>query len=173
MGKRKKVELDGKKYVWTGLEWFEARSFLSPPQTIARRLNALLETELEREDLETSDIHVLLNSASTARDAMQLQRAERLARRVLNLFPGHYGALAILCSTLRASRHPRQALDETYAYRKTNYAPLLTSRAAAYCDLKCWEAAKKVIEHALSFQTNEEARSVVKRIKAARPDLYE
>lgn len=173
MGKQRKVKLDGREYIWTGTEWLETISFLSPPLIIVRRLDALLEKEFEHEDLTTSNIHVLLNNASIARDAMQFRRAERIVRRVLNLSPGHLGALAILCSTLPASRHPRQALEETFAYRKTAYAPLLTSRAAAYGDLKLWEAAKKEIERALSVQSSEEACSVQKRIQAARPDLYE
>lgn len=173
MGKQKKVELDGKEYTWTGSEWFETRTCLCPPEIVARRLNALLDKELEREDLATSNVQILLTNASTARDAMQFRRAERLARRVLELAPSHLGALAILCSTLRAIGHPKQALEETHAYRKMDYAPLLTSRAAAYCDLKYWDAAKKEIGHALAVQTSEEAFNVVKRIKAARPDLYE
>jgi tetratricopeptide (TPR) repeat protein len=133
---------------------------------------ARLEKELEREDLLISDVQSLLEKASSARDIDQLDRAEKLTRRVLKLSPSHLGALAILCSTLRAIGNPQQALKETNYYRRSNYAPLITSRAAAYCDLKQWESAKKEIGYALAIQTSEEAFNVVKRIKAVRPDLY-
>jgi predicted Zn-dependent protease len=128
--------------------------------------------ELEQEDLAIVDVQILLENASKAQDALQHERAERLARRVLKRSPGNPGALAILSSVLRASGHPQQALKETHLYRNTNYAPLLSSRAAAYCDLKQWEEAKKEIGHALAIQTSEEAFSVARRIKAARPELY-
>ncbi|MCB0226529.1 MAG: hypothetical protein KDI02_22745, partial [Anaerolineae bacterium] len=59
------------------------------------------------------------------------------------------------------------------AFRDTNYSPLLTSRAAALCDLKRWEEAKKTIGRCLVISKNETAFSVVNRIKAERPDLYE
>jgi hypothetical protein len=44
--------------------------------------------------------------------------------------------------------------------------------AAALCDLQRWEEAKKEIGRALAIGESEEAFSVVRRIKAARPDLY-
>jgi len=168
-----KVQLDGKTYTWSGTEWCEDRTFLIPPEVVVRKLNALLTKQMELEDLQSSDVQDLLNGATQARDALQYERAERLAHRCLQVSPGHVGALAILCSTLRASGQPRRALLETSPFRKASYAPLLTSRAAAYCDLKQWDEAKREIGRALAIHTSEEAFSVVSRIRAARPDLYE
>ena len=54
----------------------------------------------------------------------------------------------------------------------STHVPLLTTRAAAYCDLKLWEQAKKIIGKALAIEESEEAFMVVKRIKAARPEIY-
>jgi hypothetical protein len=36
------VNLDGRRYVWTGNVWYEAETFLTPPTTTIRRLNAAL-----------------------------------------------------------------------------------------------------------------------------------
>lgn len=169
------VELDGKGYIWTGRDWYESETFLRPAGFVISRLNLLLARQLVEEDLSTTDVEILLTNARAARDTSQHKRAERVARRVLELSPGHRGALAILCSTLRAAGRPRQALKETHAFRGIEYPPLLTSRAAAYCDLKQWEAAKREVGRALAMKTpaSDEAFSVVRRIKAARPDLYE
>lgn len=167
------IDLDGKSYTWTGAEWYETDTFLTPPLTIVRTLNARLTQRLARQDATISDLDVLLERASTARDALQHERAEKLVRRALRLSPGNPGALAILCSVLRARGLPQQALDETEAFRAMSYPPLLTSRAAALCDLGRWEEAKREVGRALAIaEGSEEAFSVARRIKAARPDLY-
>ena len=43
----------------------------------------------------------------------------------------------------------------------------------ALCDLGRWEEAKRTVGHSLRIQESDEAFSVVRRIKAARPDLYD
>jgi hypothetical protein len=78
----------------------------------------------------------------------------------------------MLCAVLRDKGLPQQALDETQAIRRTDYPPLLTSRAAALCDLERWEEAVKELRPVLAMGGSEEAFSVVHRIKKARPDLY-
>src|SRR5947209_19995011 len=35
------VELDGKKYVWDGGNWCDARTYMEPPETVLNRLNDL------------------------------------------------------------------------------------------------------------------------------------
>jgi tetratricopeptide (TPR) repeat protein len=166
------VELEGRNYTWNGAEWYESDTFLVPPESVVKALNSRLAKELEQDDLAIADVETLLETAKTARDALQYERAERLARRALAQSPGNVGALAILCSVLRVSGHPERALKETDRYRHTNYPPLLTSRAAAHCDLKQWAAAKKEVGQALAIQPSEEAFSVARRVKAARPHLY-
>lgn len=168
-----KLALEGKTYIWSGSEWCEGGSYLIPPDVVIRKLNALLTRQLELADSQSIDVQSLLDGARLAREAFQYERAERLARRCLQVSPGHVGALAILSSTLRVRGQPQRALQETSPFRGARYAPLLTSRAAAYCDLKQWEDAKRELGRALAVQTaSEEAFSVVRRIKAARPDLY-
>jgi hypothetical protein len=87
--------------------------------------------------------------------------------------PGHPGALAILCSSHRASHAPERALEETNPFRHLSYAPLLTSRASAMCDLEMWNEAKTEIARVLSQPIDQtEAFLIVRRIKAAKPELY-
>lgn len=166
------VELDGKRYTWNGSSWYETETFLTPPLVVVRQLDRLLDQSPTREELALKDADKLLQRARDAGIANMHGRAEALIRRALKLSPGHLGALAMLCSTLRARRKPSQALQETEPWKKHSYGPLLTSRAAALCDLGRWVEAKKTISRVLAMGSSDEAWSVVRRIKKARPDLY-
>lgn len=167
------VELENTNYIWTGNTWIEANTFINPPDGIVRKLNSCIAAKIQHEDNTISNTQEILDRARTARDTLQHSRAISLARRVLELEHDNLAAAAILSSALRANGKPQQALLETEAFRDTNYSPLLTSRAAALCDLKRWEEAKKTIGRCLVISKNETAFSVVNRIKAERPDLYE
>ena len=90
-----------------------------------------------------------------------------------NLAAGHLAALAVLSSVYRASGYPAKALAATEADRDANHPALLTTRAAALCDLGRWEEAKRTVGHSLAIESSDEAFSVARRIKAARPDLYD
>lgn len=169
------VELKGKRYTWDGVAWYELTTFLRPPGAIASKLNRQLQDVLAQSDEAITGFQELLSRAKEARDAKQLKRCEHLLRRALDLKPGHGGALAILCSLLRVRGAPERALAETDAFRSLSYPALLTSRAAAYCDLEQWEEAKREIARVLAMpgQDREAAFSIVHRIKAVRPDLYD
>lgn len=165
------VVLDGVTYIWTGSSWFDSR-YIKPPITVIQRLNALLEAQLARDDFDTTDIYELTHRAKNAREAKQYARAESLARRVLRLSPGSHAAAAVLCASLRARGLAAQALEETNSLKHTDNVPLLTSRAAALCDVQRWEEAKRTVGRALALGGGEEALHVVARIRKARPDLY-
>lgn len=167
------VELGNASYIWTGTIWIEANTFISPPDGIVRKLNSCIAAKIQHEDNTISDTQEILDRARAARDTLQYSRAISLARRVLELEHDNLAAAAILSSALRANGKPQQALLETEAFRDTDYSPLLTSRAAALCDLKRWEEAKKTIGRCLAISKSETAFSVVNRIKSERPDLYE
>jgi hypothetical protein len=169
---RHRVVHEGKGYIWTGNGWYEERSFMVPADQIIQKLNALLEPQFEAEDMQIQDLSTLLDRARFAHEHHQVARAERLVRRVLEIDPDHKGAAAILSSVLRTRGRPESALNETLRLRRTGYLPLLTSRAAALCDLERWEKAKAEIAQVLAAGGSGEAWSVVHRIKAARPDLY-
>ncbi len=165
------IPYGGQVYIWDGQSWSD-KSYVTPPTAVIQALNGLLADYLAAEDQTIADPVELLRRAVEARDATQHSRAEQLARRVLDLIPGHPPALAILCATLRARGKPQQALAETQEFAQLSHAPLLTSRAAALCDLQRWSEAKRVIGRALALGKSEEAFNVVKRIKAAQPHLY-
>lgn len=168
---KKTVLLDGVSYVWTGSSWFDSH-YIKPPITVIQRLNALLESQLADDDSNITDVYELTHRAKIAREAKQYARAESLARRVLQLNPKNHAAAAVLCASLRARGLASQALGETDSLKHTDNVPLLTSRAAALCDIHRWEEAKQTLGRALALGGGEEAFLVVKRIKQARPDLY-
>lgn len=165
------VLLDGATYIWTGSSWLDS-NFIKPPATVIQRLNGLLEPQLAADDLDTTDIYELTHRARLAREAKQYARAESIARRVLQLHPENHAAATVLCASLRARGLASQALQDTDRFKFSENVPLLTSRAAALCDLHQWEEAKRVIGRALALGGGEEAFLVVKRIKQARPGLY-
>jgi tetratricopeptide (TPR) repeat protein len=166
------IELDGKRYRRNGSSWYEAKTFLTPPLTIVRQLDRLLDHSPSRKELGLTDVEELLRRAHDASLSGLHGRVEALARRALKVEPGHLGALAVLSSALRAQGRARQALKETEPWSRNSYGPLLTSRAAALCDIGQWAEAKRVIGRVLAMGPTDEAWSVMRRIKAARPDLY-
>lgn len=172
MKNKRTIELDGETYTWDGRGWVDS-SFLRPPSSILSKLNALIEDGLKEEDATISDEHELLVRARTARAAGQYDRAEQIVRRVLNVDPSNLSVLSVLSAILREKRLPDKAIEETDPFKNSNHAALLTSRAAAFCDLERWEDAKKQIGRVLAIKSSEEAFNVVKRIKKNRPDLYE
>ncbi len=172
MKNKRTIELDGETYTWDGRGWVDS-SFLRPPSSILSKLNALIEDGLKEEDATISDKHELLVRARTACAARQYDRAEQIVRRVLNVDPSNLSVLSVLSAILREKRLPDKAIEETDPFKNSNHAAVLTSRAAAFCDLERWEDAKKQIGRVLAIKSSEEAFNVVKRIKKNRPDLYE
>jgi tetratricopeptide (TPR) repeat protein len=173
MNINKTVELDGKEFIWNGERWFDKSTFIIPPHDIINTLNLRLMPDLEKEDSTVNSIKELLERSVKAKSAGQYTRSEKLTRRVLSIDPENLGALAILSSCLRLTGKPESALQETEGFKTANYTPLITSRAAALCDLGRWEEAKKTIGRSLAIRKNNlEAFTVVNRIKSERPDLY-
>ena len=169
---RKIIELDGQSYTWDGSRWADS-SFMIPPTGIVSRLNALIEDGLSEDDIKITDNRELISRARTARAAGQYDRAERIVRRVLTSEPSNLPALSVLCAVLRKKGLPDKAVEETEPFKNSNERALLTSRAAALCDLERWEEAKKEIGRVLAMGSSDEAFLVVNRIKRARPNLYE
>lgn len=179
MPEKKTVQFKGNKYIWDGTYWYDSKTFAHPPDLITKELNDRLANDVESEDTLTSLLsiidnrpHELVQRASILRDKGQLLRAEKQIRLVLDFRPGNSAALAVLCSILRARGKPQQALNETDQWKRESYPELLTSRAAALCDLKRWDEAKYEVGRALAIKPSQEAFNVANRIKAKRPDLY-
>jgi tetratricopeptide (TPR) repeat protein len=173
----KTVTLDARRYVWTGARWYGATDYLTPPVKIVRQLNALIAGQLMVEDDAVANPDELLDRAKRAQEAGgQLDRALRLARRACGARPGHVGSAAVLCSILRETHRPEEALAVAERFRGSGYPPILTSRAAALCDLGRWEEAIRQIRQVLAIgmrtgTSSGEALAVYSRIKAGAPGL--
>ena len=170
--KRLRIHFEGKDYIWTGSDWYEAATFVTPPAWVVRELNAEIASALQKQDDGITAVYELISTACAARDVGQHARAEMLVRRALAQQPDNLAGRVVLSSVLRARGYPAQALAETDAFRGANDPALHTTRAAALCDLKRWEEAKREVGRALAIGNSEEAFNVVHRIKAAAPELY-
>jgi len=174
------IKYDNRTYSWTRKRWVDIETFTSPPAMIVDQLDALLLPILLEEDDKISDVQQLLDRAKEARDQKQHSRTESLARQILHLAPGNLGAMAILCSCLRAVGKPEEALRASELHKMLEYPPLILTRAAALCDLGRWEAAiievRKVLaiskKHSSWGYVNSQAPKLLNRIKAIRPDLF-
>jgi hypothetical protein len=175
--KYRTIKHDNQTYSCTGKRWIDISTFTSAPYETVNKLNAILLSRLKEEDEKVTDFQQLLDRAMVAKAQTQYSRAESLVRKALHLSPGNLGALAILCSCLRALGKPEEALKESAPYGKENYPPLTVTRAAAFCDLGSWEAAKMEIGKVLAIEKKNDAWrysepfKVLNRIKAVRPDL--
>lgn len=167
------IEHNGKTYLWNGKTWYDMETYHQPPAGVTRELDAKFPPESTPEDTAPENLADLLTAASRAREAGQWIQAERFARRALELAPRNPAAAAVLCAFYRAMRRPWKALSETEAFKDLDHGPLLTSRAAAFCDLEKWEEAKRELARALAIETTEHALNVLHRIEAARADLYD
>lgn len=165
---------DGRTFEWNGRAWVDVATFLRAPAEVAGRLRKLAAPELRAADDAITDFDGLLSAATSAKAVRDLARAERLITRALELRPSHEGALCVLSSLRREQGDPQRALSETAEVgSRSRYAPLLTTRAAALCDLQRWEDAKQLMGVVLGIgNPSPEAWKVVERIKAARPELY-
>lgn len=167
-----RIHFEGKDYVWTGSDWYEATTCLTPPASLIRALNAEIALTLQQQDNSITKVPELISTACVARDSGQYARAELLIRRALAKEPDNLAARVVLSSILRVRGCPEQALAETDRFRSASDPALHTTRAAALCDLGRWEEAKREVARALAISRNEEAFMVVCRIKAAAPELY-
>lgn len=166
MREPKEIKLERSTYVWDGIRWYHARTFVTPPTVDILRLDALLSKAIQDEDQAIENIDDLLNRAHEARDALQHDRVGQIALRILKLEPGNGPAATLLCGSLRAQNRPAQALKATQAMRETDHAPLLVSRAAAWCDLEKWQEALTEVSRAQALGAGKLAAQVVKRIRA-------
>lgn len=166
MGKPKEISMERSTYVWDGNRWYHAKTFVTPPTVDILKLNVLLLKAIEEEDLSIKSVEDLLERAHEARDVFQYGRVTKIALRILKLDPGNAVAATLLCASLRAQNRSAQAIKATQSMRETEYAPLLVSRAAAFCDLEKWHEALSEISRAQALGAGRLATQVVRRIKS-------
>ena len=134
-------------YRWNGKVWLDS-DFLQVPEKLAGELSAhYLDELLEsgRPDWMDSMVH-LRRAGEDAANRNTLRLVTRACRARLAVTPDELPTIALLSSALRQLGQPAQAEEVTRAYLN---GAVLTSRAAALCDLRRWEEAEKTIQLAL------------------------
>lgn len=101
------VELGGQRYVWTGRRWYDAATHRLAPAPLLAGLNRLLKPAHRAADDTVADPRHLVRLAVTARAAGDSGRAQRLARRALQLEPTNGVAAAVMSSLLRERGSPQ------------------------------------------------------------------
>jgi tetratricopeptide (TPR) repeat protein len=171
----KKIIYKGNTYFRSKSRWLD-ENYLTVPDAVSYELDRRYQSEDLNEILASPDTRLLLKEAGKYKEEasrssgdMGLHRAERVIRRLLEVDPENEAGAAVLSSILRARKRPLQGLKETERFVKTAGVPLLTSRAAAHCDLNQWDEANKLIEEILAKAPRAyEARLVAARIAKAR-----
>ena len=169
---------EGNSYLWNGKKWCDKNTYLEPPRAIMTRLDALAADQITAQDNAVTDLDELLKKAKQAQEHDQIQRSLNLIRRVHNKRPTHIGTVAMMCSILRTANQPEKALALADSFRSSKNSSLLTSRAAALCDLNRWDEGLKQIRQVLAIVGNrggsaEMAFAVYHRIKQAAPELFD
>lgn len=157
-------EFQGQSYRWSGKVWLD-QHFLEVPQKLADDLNEHFLTDLLDPDRsDWMDLAVTLRRAGTdLQNRSTLGLVARACRMRLNHNPRDQATRAILSSALRHLGQPLQAEEVT---RNWTDPAVLTSRAAALCDLGRWNEAQAAVKLALRCGAGEYAKQVQYRILA-------
>ena len=171
--KRFEAEWEGRKYFLSPQGFYDVQTFLKPPEAIHQHLKGAYARQLESAFLTERNVPMLLKHSRLAKDLGRWNLAEKITERALSLEPRNCFAIARLSSILRAKGQPQRALEVTARIPQgaQTYA-VLTSRAAALCDLDRWSEADSVIRLALGQLRDRpkleatEAFSVLRRIQS-------
>lgn len=180
MRKSKTVVLDGNQYCWNGKRWFNKITYLEPPTAISSKLTSMITKQITAQDEKIADVDALLRKAKKAHYRGEIPKALMLARKAYHQRPQHRGTVVTLCSVLRTANKSREAVDVTSSFRSSHDSPILTSRAAALCDLNRWDDALKQIRQVFAMRRKsrtssgtEEALAVYRRIKQNASYLFD
>jgi tetratricopeptide (TPR) repeat protein len=171
---RFEIEWEGRWYFLSPKGFYDAQTFLKPAQLIDQHLKAACARELEIAFRTEKSVPSLLKHSRLAKDLGYLDLAEKITEQALVAEPQNCFAIARLSSILRARGLPQQALEVTAQVPQGDQThPVLTSRAAALCDLERWPEADQTIRRALGLLRSHpkvdatEAFSVLQRIRRA------
>jgi tetratricopeptide (TPR) repeat protein len=172
------LEHDGVTYRNNGDGWHVKDSGEIAPTIISEKLNSIHGDKLRAKEDKITDPKKLLQLAAKYRKENMLDRAMSICGKIIEISPdSEEAASTVMSSILRLKGEPEEAVRLTEKFSDSNNPALLTTRAAALCDIEEWESAKKTIAKALAILKGEskkrEAFGVVRRIKSARPELYE
>lgn len=174
------VTFDGNQYTWNGKRWFNKNTYLEPPTVISSKLNTMIAKQIKTQGEKITDVDELLRKTKKAQYQGDIPRALKLARQAYNQEPQHRETVATLCSVLRTANKSREAVAVANNFRSSNYSPILTSRAAALCDLNRWDDALRQIRQVFAMRLksrksgkSEEALAVYGRIKQNASYLFD
>ena len=147
-------ELDGQRYYYDRGRWFTS-NYMTAPTELTGRLNTLL---AEKEDLSEKSFTELIKLLDRAKHGQNTQYAVKIAEEALEKaeeVSDISRLLPRLTSLYRQVGNPQKAINVAKEYtdmfnRKVWSQALLTSIAAAYCDLEDYETAKKFADIARS-----------------------
>jgi tetratricopeptide (TPR) repeat protein len=178
MPERFEVEWEGRWYLLSAGGFYDARTFLKPPKALQQHLKAVYTRELEHTVEKVTNPASLLKYSGIAKNLDYLDLALSIVTRVLVLEPQNGFAIARASSILRAKGQPEKALDVTNQLPESKQGhAVLTTRAAALCDLGRWPEALRVVRRALALLGScpkieaTEALSVFERIRRCAPYL--
>jgi tetratricopeptide (TPR) repeat protein len=169
------IEYEGKRYVLTDTGWVDEDAGLEPPLRIIQILNRRLDDLVGESGGNRLNPNELIEQAKRWRDSGQLSPALRFARTALQRAPSSAGIASVLSSILREVKRPEEAIRETDRFRDIDYVPLLTSRAAAFCDLERWPDALNCMRRVWRLRGGEadpESLKLWKRIRVGAPELF-
>lgn len=150
MTERFEMEWEGSRYFLSPQGFYDAHTFLKPPEAIHQHLKAEYARKLEVVIQKERNVPLLLKHSRLAKDLGYLDLAEKITEQALLVEPQNCFAIARLSSILRAKGQPRAALEVTGRIPEgAQTHPVLTSRAAALCDLDRWPEADTIIRRAL------------------------
>ena len=144
MDNKIEVEFEGKKYLFYKDKWLE--NYKSIPTSLADKLTSRFRHLIEYniDDYQgPADIEIFGGDLNILKDAFL-----KAIRSDQNNQTYH----AILCSILRKQNQPLQALN--YGSDDSNNEAVLTSRAAAYCDIAELDKSEKNAKRAYGFNKN-------------------
>lgn len=139
--------LDGKSYHWNGQAWLDS-DFLRVPERLAHELTDRFLDELlrpEQDDWMEKAVN-LRRRGTDLQNRATLRLVARACRNRLAMNPDELPTIAILSSALRHLGQSNQAEEVTRSYLD---GAILTSRAAALCDLGRWHEAEETVKLAL------------------------
>jgi hypothetical protein len=156
--------LEGKSYHWNGQAWLDA-DYLRVPERLAQELSDhFLDEWLQPDQDNWMEKAVnLRRRGADLENRATLRLVARACRNRLAANPDELATIAILSSALRHLGQPNQAEEVTRAYLD---AAILTSRAAALCDLGRWHEAEETVKLALRHGGGRHALQVRWRIQA-------
>ena len=158
MGKYKEITVNGETYRQINGKWVDS-TYLVPPMDVLREI---LKSEVNLHSIEECTMDELIDSFNKLRNYELIGEAEAVAQELYERFSACRDIdrlrwiLPIRTSMLRSLDQSRSAI-ELYRCALDNYgkdidsAPLLTSVAAAYCDVSDYDTAKQFAGKALAL----------------------